>query len=506
MAVESIDASSEVREEPLRRDRRGASEDTAAPAIVVDLDGTLTPTDTFLESLVQLSRRSPASLLRLPLWLIQGRAAFKKAVADLTEIPVERLPYRESLLAYLRAERAAGRRIILATAANDAVAHAVSAHLGLFDDVIASTGRLNLKGHAKLAACREKVGDRFVYAGDSPADIPLWKAAQAAILVGVAPGTADAVRSQVPIEKEFPREKAAIVEWLRALRVHQWLKNLLLFVPLFTAFLFDDVRLLWTMAVAFVAFSFAASTTYVVNDIWDLEDDRAHPRKRLRPFASGKIPITHGLLAAALLLLSGLVLASAVSADFLHMVVLYLGVTVAYSWILKHYVLIDVLTLSLLYTFRVLAGSVAIGIETSSWLLAFCSFMFLSLAVGKRCSELIAIDLLGRAGLQGRDYRVSDLSVLRPLGLAAALSAVVVFGLFISDPENQARYATPQLLWFVAIELTYWLGRLWVKISRGEVHDDPVVYAVRDRTSLLTVLAIGATAMVAHFIALEGIV
>jgi phosphoserine phosphatase len=301
----------------------------------VDLDGTLTPTDTLLESLIQLSKRSPASLLRLPLWLLQGRAALKEAVAARTGIAVDRLPYREPLLAYLREEKKGGRRIILATAAHDSIARAVSAHLGVFDDVIATANGLNLKGRAKLAACRAAVGDRFVYAGDGPADLPLWQAADAAILVGASPGTAESVRKLVPIAREFSEQRVRPIEWLKALRVHQWLKNLLLFVPLLTSFLFQDGQKLLTMTIAFVAFSLTASASYILNDLWDLENDRAHPRKRLRPFASGRIPILHGLFAAACLLLSGLLLAWLVSPGFLVMVLLYLGLTTAYSWSLK---------------------------------------------------------------------------------------------------------------------------------------------------------------------------
>ena len=277
----------------------------------------------------------------------------------------------------------------------------------------------------------------------------------------------------------------------------------MLFVPLLTAFLFKDEQSLLMMTIAFMALSLVASATYVVNDLWDLESDRAHPRKRLRPFASGRIPILHGLLVAAMLLLAGLLLARVVSPGFLLMVSVYLGLTTAYSWFLKEYVIIDVLTLSLLYTLRIVAGSVAAGIETSSWLLVFSSFVFLSMALGKRCSELTSLAQTGKTSVQGRGYRVSDLGVLQSLGIGAALSAVVVFGLFIGDPTTAVRYATPQLLWFAAIELTYWLGRMWVTSARGEMHDDPVIYAITDRASLLTVLVIVATVLAAHFIALD---
>lgn len=473
-------------------------------ALIVDLDGTVTPTDTLIESVIQLVKQSPVNLLRLPFWLLKGRAAFKNEVASHTTISVEHLPYRESLLEYLRAEKKKGRRIILATAAHRSIAEGVSAHLGLFDDVLATDANHNLKGKAKLEAIRERVGEEFVYAGDSHADIPIWKAAQAAVLVGVSSGLTKSIRRQVPIEQEFPKEKAGFSIWLRALRVHQWLKNLLLFVPLLTAFSFMEVEKLATMAVAFLAFSFAASATYMVNDLWDLESDRAHPRKRLRPFANAKIPILNGLAVAGSALVLAFVLALAISQAFVLMLLTYVVLTSAYSWVLKEYVLIDVIMLSLLYTLRILAGSVAIGISTSSWLLAFSAFMFLSLALVKRCSELVSLELLGKEITRGRDYRVTDLVVLWPLGMGAALSAVVVFGLFISAPDTQARYATPALLWLVAIGLIYWLARLWIKTSRGEMHDDPLIYAIRDHGSRMTVLAMVITVLIGHFLVLDA--
>jgi 4-hydroxybenzoate polyprenyltransferase len=236
----------------------------------------------------------------------------------------------------------------------------------------------------------------------------------------------------------------------------------------------------------------------MINDLWDLESDRGHPRKRLRPFASGALPIGHGIMVAAVALGVALVLALAVSKGFLAMLLTYLVVTSAYSWMLKGYVLIDVLILSLLYTLRILAGSVAVGISTSSWLLAFSVFIFLSLALVKRCSELVVLGQSGIAATRGRDYRVSDLVVLWPLGLGAALSAVVVFGLFISAPETQARYGTPQLLWLTGIGLIYWLGRLWIKTARGEMHDDPIIYAIKDRGCRITTFFMILSTLMAH--------
>ncbi|MGH8584604.1 MAG: UbiA family prenyltransferase [Gammaproteobacteria bacterium] len=472
--------------------------------LVVDLDGTLTPTDTLMEAVVRTLRHHPADLLRLPFWLLKGRAAFKEILASKSRIPAEHLPYRAALLDYLRGEREKGRRIVLATAAHWRIADAVAAQLRLFDMVLASDASRNLKGTVKLEAIRERVGERFVYAGDSAADLPIWRAASAAVLVGVPSGVAKAIRSAVPIEREFPREKAGITTWLRALRVHQWLKNLLLFVPLLTAFSFLEADKLATMLVAFFSFCCAASATYLVNDLWDLDSDRVHPSKYQRPFASAQIPIVNGVAMAAGAVALALALALAVSLGFSLMLVLYLAMTSLYSGLLKTYVLIDVLTLALLYTLRILAGSVALGIVPSSWLLAFSVFIFLSLALVKRCSELVALQHLGVDTTSGRDYRVSDLVVLWPLGIGSALCAVVVFGLFISAAETQARYASPRLLWLVAVGFIYWLSRLWIKTVRGEMHDDPVVFAMRDRGSRITIWAMLATTLAAHFIPLAG--
>jgi len=471
----------------------------------VDLDGTLTPTDTLVESLIKVLKQSPLNLLHFPLWLLKGRAGFKEAIASHAGVNAEYLPYHEPLLDYLREEKAKGRQIVLATAAHQSIADGVSKHLGLFDKVLATQAGFNLKGKAKLQAIQESVGEVFVYAGDSQADLLIWRAAKAAILVGVAPHTAEAVRRDVPIERDFPRESVDLAIWIRALRVHQWMKNLLLFVPLLTAFSFLEIGKLATMTVAFLSYSFAASATYIVNDLWDLENDRLHPRKCMRPFAIARLPLLHGLSVAGGALALALIMAFAVSNGFVFMIVLYLVLTSAYSWALKEYVLIDVLMLSLLYTLRILAGSVAAGIATSSWLLAFSVFMFLSLALVKRCAELVSLEKSGTVITRGRDYRVSDLLVLWPLGVGAALSAVVVFGLFISAPETQERYATPQLLWLVAIGMIYWLGRLWVMTSRGEMHDDPVVYAIKDHGSRVIVFSMIVVMLAAHFLTLGSV-
>lgn len=466
--------------------------------LVVDLDGTLTPTDTLVESVLLLAKRAPLALCRLPFWLLRGREVLKSEIARRVAIAPDELPYREDLLDWLRAERANGRELVLATAAHRTIAEGVAGHLGLFDRVLASDAARNLKGPHKLAAIRAEVGPAFAYAGDSAADLPVWEGAQAAVLVGAPDAVARTVRARHPVEREFARPAAGLAVWRKALRMHQWAKNLLLFVPLLTAFSFLPGDLA-TMALAFLCFSIAASATYIGNDLWDLGNDRKHPRKRLRPFASGALPVASGVAAALLLLGAGLALGFLVKPAFAAMLLAYVAVTTAYSWFLKERVLVDVLVLSLLYTMRIVTGSVAVGIHTSSWLLAFSLFLFLSLALVKRCSELQLLQGRGLASAHGRDYRVVDLAVLWPMGLASALCAVVVLGLFINAPETRERYASPALLWGLVALMIYWLGRLWIKTARGEMDDDPVLYALKDRGSRVVVAAMVAVALCAYF-------
>jgi 4-hydroxybenzoate polyprenyltransferase len=467
--------------------------------LVVDLDGTLTFTDTLVESVLILLRRQPWRLLQLPFWLLAGRAHFKEKVSALVELDVSGLPWRSDFVAWLVDQREGGRRIVLATAANGRVAGAVSQHLSLFDDVLASSATNNLKGARKLKAIQALVGNCFAYAGDSTADVPIWRAAESAVLVGTSPRLSAQVQAMTRVEAVFPSTSSDLRTWLKALRVHQWLKNLLLFVPLFTAF--EGVQ--WgdwlLMVMAFGAFSLAASATYVLNDLWDLESDRRHPRKRLRPFASGELSLTSGIIAAALCLALGLALSALVSAGFTAMLVGYVVLTTLYSLVFKTYVVMDVLVLAMLYTYRVIAGSIAVAIEVTPWLFAFSVFTFFSLALVKRCAELVLLESAGRTESHGRDYRTGDLVVLWPLGIAASLCAVVVFGLYVATPATEARYANVEWLWLLAPALLYWFARLWIKTVRGEMHDDPIVFAVRDRASRLVVAGMVLLVALAHW-------
>lgn len=469
------------------------------PPLIVDLDGTITYSDTLAESIVLLARKSPWTLLRLPFWLLRGRAAAKEEIAARVDLTGHPLPYREDVVHYLQAQKASGRRLVLATAAHHTIATVVARDTDLFETVLATRDGSNLKSHEKLRAIQQ-LGPAFVYAGDSAADLPIWRSAAGAVLVGVSAGVKNALPKDLPVEASFDDTRPALATWFKALRIHQWLKNLLIFVPLLTGFAFLDATRIFSSALAFLAFSLAASATYVLNDFWDLANDRHHPRKRFRPFASGELSIAQGMVAALLLMAGALLTAWCVSGAFLGVLLVYVAATTSYSLVLKRFVLIDVIALSLLYTLRIIAGAVAIAAVLSPWLLAFSVFVFLSLALLKRCAELVSLLAEGRQATTGRDYRMSDLQTLWPLGISSALCAAVVFGLFISAPATQARYATPELLWLVTIGLLYWLSRLWIKTSRGEMHDDPIVFTLRDRGSQITLLAMVLVTLLAHYL------
>lgn len=470
--------------------------------LVIDLDGTLTPTDTLVESVAQLVKRNPLNIFRVLFWLLfaGGKAEFKQRVAENVGFSAIRLPWREDFIAWLRSQRDSGRQIILATAAHESIATEVSRKLRLFDGVIATNGAANLKGAAKLAAIQELVGDRFAYAGDSRADLAIWGSASTAILVDVSRSTSKRAHHLAAVEKEFIYPAASTRVWLRALRVHQWIKNVLLLVPMCAAFAFYDLKKDAMVLLAILAFSMAASATYIMNDIWDLASDRQHPRKRARPFASGELSLLHGVGVAFALLALAVILAWWISPQFGSMLLAYIFLTTWYSWTLKKYVLIDVIMLAMLYTFRVLAGAVATDIVLTPWLLAFCIFIFFSLALVKRCAELVTLRESGKVGVHGRDYQVGDLAVLWPLGVGASLCSVVVFGLYIGTPGAAMQYANANVLWAVGIGLLYWISRLWIKTARGEMHDDPIVFAMRDAGCRITVILIAATVLFAHLI------
>lgn len=471
--------------------------------LVVDMDGTLLRSDTLHEALLGLIATRPTDLFFLVSWLRQGKREFKRQVADRHVLSAEYLPYDEDVVALLCQARAEGRSTALVSAADHRQVSAVAAHLDLFDIVIgtgsAEADDSNLSGAAKARVLTERLGERnFDYIGDCATDLPVWQVAHQAM--AVRPSAALIERAKAQGTQLIPIGVSSGSSWrsyLKALRPHQWSKNLLILLPVLAS---HDVSSLGTALIAMVAFSLIASCVYILNDLIDLPADRAHPRKKNRPFASGQVSASHGLVLAAVLAVCALVLSVLfTSSAFLGVLAGYFTVTFAYSFWLKRKLLVDIITLAGLYTTRVFAGAAATGIVLSPWLLVFSMFMFFSLAAIKRQGELVDMARRGKTSSAGRGYLTDDLPVVQGMGIAAGQAAVLVFALYINSPTTQILYSWPELMWLVCAVLFYWLSRLAMMTHRGFMDDDPIVFAIRDRVSQLCLLAIVLIVSVAVF-------
>jgi 4-hydroxybenzoate polyprenyltransferase/phosphoserine phosphatase len=453
--------------------------------LVIDLDGTLLRGDLLQESALRLLAVAPLQALRLPLWLMAGKAALKRGIADRVTLDVATLPYDERVLTWIDEERARGRHLVLCTASDERYAQAVAMHLGRFDEVIASDGQTNVSARRKAARLVERFGAQgFDYAGNSRDDLPVWAAARQAIVVSAPATVQRAAVCSARVAREFPAQSGGLRVWFRALRLHQWLKNLLVFLPLLAGHQLGKPALLAQAALAFLAFGLCASSVYLVNDLVDLESDRRHPRKRLRPFAAGSLSPASGLGAAAALLMVAFALAWVVRPAFAGWLGVYFAGTLAYTFWLKRKLLLDALTLAGLYTLRIIGGAAAGGTTVTFWLLAFSLFLFLSLAFVKRISELQVVLLQGRGSAEGRAYMTQDLALIEMLGVAAGFSAVLVLALYLNSENVVRLYRTPELMWLTVPILLYWISRMWLITHRNRMHDDPLVYAVRDPVSL----------------------
>ena len=455
------------------------------PVLCVDLDGSLIRTDLLHESTLLLAKQHPLALLALPGWLAQGKAAMKSRIAERVAPDPALLPYREDLLTWLREQRAQGRKLVLCTASDQRYARAVADHLQLFDEVIASDGATNLSSHRKESALVERYGVRgYDYVGNARADLAVWRSARHAIVVGGASLQA-AAAAQTTVERSFPPESAGARAWLKGLRLHQWLKNVLLFLPLLGAHRWYDAHAWLAVLTAFFAFGLCASAVYVINDLFDLESDRQHPRKRLRAFASGALSIPAGLIVGGVLFVLAFALATQVSLGFVLWLGAYVVLTKSYTFVMKSVALIDCLALAGLYTLRIVAGGAAIVQPVSFWLLAFSLFLFLSLAFVKRYAELVLMVASGKTGAKGRAYVADDRQLLQSFGVSAGFASALVLALYLNSDVVLKLYSHPDRLWFTLPVLLFWISWVWLRASRGQMHDDPVVFAVRDRASLV---------------------
>ncbi|MGD0801645.1 MAG: UbiA family prenyltransferase [Terracidiphilus sp.] len=471
-------------------------QDSPACPLCVDLDGTLIKSDSLFDAVCQFLRKTPAQFWKLPLWLAGGRARLKAEVARRAKLDPARLPYNDELLRYLRIEWRRGRQIYLATGADGPLAERVAAHLGIFAGVLASDGATNLTSGKKLARLKARFG-LFDYIGNSRADLSLLANAHEAMVANPTLGLRLVLRLRpIPVTRVFLDRRPLPRTLLKAIRIHQWSKNLLLLAPLMLSHKLRPEAIAAAVA-AFFCFSFMASANYLVNDLLDIESDRAHPAKRFRPFAAGDLPVAGGIALALLLVAASLALLPRLPHQFALWLAIYIVTTMAYSLYLKKMALVDVLVLSGLYTLRLLAGGAATGTLISHWLAGFSIFLFLSLAMVKRFSELENLRERGVAAIHGRGYLAADLEQMRSFGTSSAYAAVLLFAIYIARPDVEALYKHAGRLWLIVPLLLYWLNRVWLLGSRGEMDEDPVVFALRDRVSLAVGAGVLAVALLA---------
>jgi 4-hydroxybenzoate polyprenyltransferase/phosphoserine phosphatase len=467
-------------------------------ALCVDLDGTLVKSDTLVDSLLLLARTYPLRVLPALLSLRGGKAALKARVCSQVQLDVEHLPYNRKLLEYLTVQHAHGRKLYLTTGADGSLAQRIAAHLGIFEAVLASDGSTNLIGRNKLASLQQRFAEHgFDYIGNARPDLPLLSHSGEAMVANPDLALQGLLRkNRISVAQRFDDRAPFSKTLLKTIRLHQWAKNVLIFVPMLLAHALRLTVILHAI-LAFFCFSLCASATYIVNDLLDIEADRRHPKKRNRPFAAGNLSPATGVAISLLFLAAAFTGALMLTGSFAGWLLIYLVTTLAYSLYFKRVVLVDVILLSGLYTLRMLAGGAATGVSFSPWLAALSVFLFLSLAMVKRFSELQNIRDRGNTLSNGRGYLLVDIEQLRSFGTASAYASVVVFALYINGKDIAALYHHPTRMWLMTPLMILWLSRVWLLASRGELDEDPVIFAVTDRMSLLIGAAIALIAVLA---------
>jgi 4-hydroxybenzoate polyprenyltransferase/phosphoserine phosphatase len=460
--------------------QRGAAQDAQVP-LVVDLDGTLLRTNTLVESVLVLARTHPLSLLLVPLWLANGRAHLKARVAALAIPDARALPVNRELVEYLRAQKRSGRRLVLATGADIRVARAVADGLGLFDAVMASDSTVNLTGERKRERLLAQFGQGgFDYIGNAAPDLPVWAVARNGLLVSSSRRVAEAAQGVTRIERVFVQSRPGIRGWLNAMRAQHWLKNLLLLVPLVAAHELYDATMLTHALLGALCFCLAASGVYLLNDLLDLGADRWHPHKRQRLLASGQLPVGQALMLVPCLWLAAALLATGLAPPFMAALGVYVALMLAYSLRLKDIAIIDTFALAMGYTLRILAGGLAAGIDVSRWLLVCSAALFFGLALLKRYAELVTLRPGMGPGARVRGYRSTDAAFIAGLGAAACCVAVTVLALYpVAEPSPHRSWP----VWLLSGLLLFWTGHMWLMAHRGQIHDDPVAFALRNPVS-----------------------
>ncbi|MGQ8364672.1 UbiA family prenyltransferase [Glaciecola sp. 1036] len=464
--------------------------------LYVDLDGTFIKSDMLFESLFCLLKQHPLKLFSVPFWLLKGKAHLKNKINESIDIDISSIPVNEQTLAYLKKAKLEERKVVLATASNQGIAKKFVSQYDVFDDYVASDPKHNLKGKNKTKKI-QSIDPDFAYMGNSSEDFEVFCEAQHSVLVNPTK-KAKRLHAKHPVDEVLESEAISTLKvWKKQLRLHQWVKNFLIFVPILVSSNFTQISLVVATILGFVFFGMLASATYIVNDLLDLDNDRVHRTKKDRPLAACKISIPSGIMVAFLMTFIAFAGALLLSLKFAVVLLAYLFLTLSYSLKLKRYFAMDVIALAGLYTIRIFAGAALIGVNVSFWLLSFSMFIFLSLALVKRCTELVAIKQQNKDHVSGRDYSVTDLTVFTSFGATSAMMSLLMYCFYMESGVLADQYQEPDLLWLSLPALGYWLMRMWVKTLRGEMHDDPIVYSLKDHGSIVALSFVFVTTVLA---------
>lgn len=483
------------------------SETSTLQALCVDLDGSLIRTDLTVESLLAALKHQPWLVFLLPFWRLKGKSYLKHRLVQASRLDVSVLPYQQEVLALIACAREAGRHVVLVTGSHETLARQVAEHLRMFDTVLATTERQNLIGANKAALLERMFGaGQFEYVANERVDLAVWQKSGAAVTVNAPRAVVRQVAGLGIPHQDIQSPGSNWRTWLKAIRLQQWLKNLLLLVPIVMAHQILNAQALGAVLLAFLSFGACASATYLVNDLLDLDADRHHHKKKKRPFAAGTLDLRAGMAAIFLLLACGIGLAWVLPVAFRWALGTYLVTTLIYSMWLKRVASLDVMLLAGLYTLRIIAGALATGINLSFWLLAFSMFIFLSLALVKRVAELVEVRkkeaatgvALGK--LRGREYSTEDVVVLQGLGAASGYLAVLVLALYIHSPGVSDLYRSPEILWLIAPLMLLWVTRMWIVTARGYMDEDPIFFAAKDPETWATGALVAAILAGATFL------
>lgn len=454
----------------------------AGKPLAVDIDDSLLKTDMLLESLLAGFSIAPVTTLKVFWKNRRDKAALKAEMAEISNLDVSRLPVNEDVLAYARAARADGREVVLASGSDRALVDRLARRLDLEGDHIASDGTTNMTGGQKAEALVARYGDKgFDYIGNERTDLKVWEAGDTAIAVAPNPRTRRALASLRP-NAIYLGERYRFASIVKALRPHQWVKNILLLLPVIAAhrasfFGFDQILL------GMIAFSFAASSIYIVNDLLDLDADRQHEKKHTRPFAAGTVPIRVGIAASFVLGVTALVASLIIDWKMFGLVAVYMSLSLAYSIYLKRLRWIDIWVLAILYTLRVVAGAVAGSVAASGWLIAFVFPVFMALGCVKRMTEVARAKDDNR--VPGRAYSKLDRNDLLNMSVLSAVNANIIFLTYTYSPTADQLYAGIWELRWVVLPVSAWLYRMISTGYAGAQNYDPIVFALRDRLGLV---------------------